>query len=187
MDSRERFLEATAKLVRARGFAATSMGDIVQESGAPKGSLYFHFPEGKDQLVAQALERAGVHTCEIMKAALAAKGSRSGLDAVMELLGADLERSGFTAGCPIGNVAAEAPDAEQTRAVVGAVFGTWEEVVRSALENAGIKKKRAGELATFVLSVVEGALVLAKAKKSLAPLENAKRELARILKAEGAT
>lgn len=187
MDSRQRFLETTAKLVRERGFAATSVGDIVAESGAPKGSLYFHFPKGKDQLVAEALRYAGTTTCTLMQAALqSAKGPQSGLETIMTLLAADLEGSGFSAGCPIGNVAAEAPDAEQVRECVGEVFATWEDVVKASLERAGVKRKRAGELATFVLSVVEGALVLAKAKRSLLPLENAKRELARVLKAEGA-
>ncbi|HEX7666206.1 MAG TPA: TetR/AcrR family transcriptional regulator [Polyangiaceae bacterium] len=179
-------METTAKLVRTRGFAATSMGDIVTESGAPKGSLYFHFPEGKDQLVAEALQHAGTATCSLMQAALAnTKGPRHGLETIMTLLAADLEGSEFTAGCPIGNVAAEAPDAEKTRAVVGDVFVAWEDVVKASLEKAGLKRKRAGELATFVLAVVEGALVLAKAKRSLLPLENAKRELAKVLASEG--
>lgn len=182
--SRARFVETTARLLRERGYSATSMGDVVAESGAPKGSLYFHFPGGKDELVAEAMGSAGADTCALMKMALSAGPARQGLDAIFSFLGGELEGSDFRVGCPIGTVAAEAPDAPRVREKVGEVFETWESVIEARLIQAGVKKKRAAELAIFILSVVEGALVLAKAKKSTLPLETARREIARILRAE---
>ncbi len=160
------------------------MGDVVAESGAPKGSLYFHFPDGKDQLVAEAMGNAGAETCALMKMALASGPARAGLDAIFSFLGSDLEGSDFRVGCPIGTVAAEAPDAPRVRDKVGEVFDAWESVIAARLVQSGVKRKRAAELSTFILSVVEGALVLAKAKKNTAPLETAKREIARILRVE---
>jgi TetR/AcrR family transcriptional repressor of lmrAB and yxaGH operons len=183
-DSRRRFLETTARLLRERGYSATSMGDVVAESGAPKGSLYFHFPNGKDQLVAEAMGNAGAETCALMKMALASGPARVGLDAIFTFLGDELEGSDFRVGCPIGTVAAEAPDAPRVREKVREVFETWESVIAARLVQSGVKKKRAADLSTFILSIVEGALVLAKAKKSVVPLETAKREIARILRAE---
>ena len=50
-DTRIRMIEATALLLRQRGYHGTSLNDILNASGAPRGSLYFHFPGGKDQLV----------------------------------------------------------------------------------------------------------------------------------------
>src|ERR1700690_3670040 len=86
VDSRTRFLETTARLLRERGYSATSMGDVVAASGAPKGSLYFHFPGGKDELVAEAIGASGAETCEAMRLALAGGGTRQGLDAIFSFL-----------------------------------------------------------------------------------------------------
>ena len=58
-DTRTRMLEATARLLRQRGYHGTSLNDILAASGAPRGSLYFHFPGGKDQLVIE-VTRASV-------------------------------------------------------------------------------------------------------------------------------
>ncbi|WP_394850455.1 TetR/AcrR family transcriptional regulator [Pendulispora brunnea] len=185
-DSRRRFLETTARLLRERGFAATGMADVVAESGAPKGSLYFHFPGGKEELFAAAIAHSGEQTCAGMKAALEGnKTTQRGLEAIMAYLAASLEGSDFRAGCPVGTVAAEAPDAPQVREGVARVFTNWHDIVKARLVEAGLKPRRAGELAEFILAVIEGAIVLAKARKSTEPVETAKRELARILRNEG--
>jgi len=185
-DSRRRFLETTARLLRERGFAATGMADVVAESGAPKGSLYFHFPGGKEELFAAAIAHAGGETCDGMKAVLDAnENAQRGLDAIWGFLASELESSDFRAGCPIGTVAAEAPDAPQVRDGVARVFSDWHAVIKARLVRAGLRPRRASELAEFFLAVVEGAIVLAKARKSTAPLENAKREIARVLRHEG--
>ena len=66
--SRDAFLRATARLLRRQGYGATAVSEIVARSGAPKGSLYFHFPDGKEQLAVEAMTRAG----EQLRAAIAA-------------------------------------------------------------------------------------------------------------------
>ncbi len=185
-DSKDRFLDATARLLRERGFAATGISDVVAASGAPKGSLYFLFPGGKEQLVAEALERAGRETCELMKLALASnKRTRAGLHAILDFLAAELEASDYRVGCPLGTVAAEAPEAPQVMDQIGRGISQWHDVVKSHLSKAGAKSRRADELAELFLAIVEGALLLAKARKSTRSLEIAKAEIARILDAEG--
>ena len=57
--SREAFVEATGELLRRQGYAATGLNEIVARSGAPRGSLYFHFPGGKQELALAAMERTG--------------------------------------------------------------------------------------------------------------------------------
>jgi TetR/AcrR family transcriptional repressor of lmrAB and yxaGH operons len=184
-DSRQRFIETTARLLRERGFAATGMADIVAESGAPKGSLYFHFPGGKEELVAAAIAHAGGTMCDAMSAALAsAKTAREGLEMVVGFLSMELAASDFRAGCPVGNIAAEAPDAPVVRDRIADAFAGWHAVVKARLERAGARARRADELASFFLVIVEGAILMAKAQRSLAPLENATREIARVLRNE---
>jgi TetR/AcrR family transcriptional repressor of lmrAB and yxaGH operons len=183
-ESRDRFLVTAARLLRERGFAATSIGDVVAASGAPKGSLYFHFPGGKDELAAEAIAASAAETCAAMRAALAADTLESGLDAVFAYLGSELAASDFRAGCPIGTVAGESPLAPRVRQRVAEAFGSWEEVICERLERGGAKRKSAHELAVFVLSAIEGALLLAKAQRSAAPLDVARREVHRLLRAE---
>ena len=57
-DTRTRMLEKTATLLQHRGYYGTSLSDILEASAAPRGSLYFHFPGGKDQLVLEATRAA---------------------------------------------------------------------------------------------------------------------------------
>jgi TetR/AcrR family transcriptional regulator, lmrAB and yxaGH operons repressor len=184
-ESRRRFITATARLLRERGFHATSMADIVTESGAPKGSLYFLYPGGKDDLVADAVGSAGEEMCVAMRRALASPRTvRQGFDTILSFLAADLSKSDFRVGCPIGTVAAEAPEAPAVRQRLASVFDTWHAAIRERLVVAGLRERRATELATLSLVMIEGAIVLAKAKRSIEPLETVKRELARALGAE---
>jgi TetR/AcrR family transcriptional repressor of lmrAB and yxaGH operons len=185
-DSKDRFLDATARLVRERGYAATGIADVVTASGAPKGSLYFLFPGGKEQLVAESLARAGALTCELMRAALTnSKTAHAGLELIFGALTSELESSDFRVGCPVATVAAEAPDAPLVREEVSRAMTSWHAVIRERLVTAGARPKRADDLAELLLSIVEGALLLAKARKSTRPLEVARREMVKILKTEG--
>lgn len=57
--SRERILQTATRLFHMNGYHATGLNQIIKESGAPKGSLYYHFPDGKEQLASEAIERFG--------------------------------------------------------------------------------------------------------------------------------
>ncbi|MGH7284427.1 MAG: TetR/AcrR family transcriptional regulator [Polyangiaceae bacterium] len=187
-DTRERFLRATARLVRERGVASTGMLDVVAASGAPKGSLYFHFPGGKEQLIAEALQQTGNETCTLMKMALdSSKTAKVGLENIFAFLGSELESSNFTVGCPMGTVAAEAPALPRVRDELRAIVSGWHAVIKSRLIAAGAKPARADDLAELFLSIVEGAIVVAKARRSKRSLEVARKEIARLLKTEGLT
>src|SRR6266567_576085 len=72
-NSREQFIQTTARLLRERGYSATAMGDIVSASGSPKGSLFFHFPGGKEELASLAVADAGRATGDAIRSALAAE------------------------------------------------------------------------------------------------------------------
>ena len=57
-DTSARMIEATARMLQHRGYHGTALSDILEASGAPRGSLYFHFPGGKDQLAIEATRAA---------------------------------------------------------------------------------------------------------------------------------
>ena len=184
-DSRERFIQSTALLLHERGYSATSTGDIVAASGSPKGSLYFHFPGGKEELAALALSHAGKEVCEVIKHSLAPSRSvNQGLKEVFALFIAGLERSEFRAGCPVGTVAAEAPDSRLIAEAVATAFHQWHTLIKERLVQAGLPGHRADELAEFILAAFEGGVLLAKATKGTKPLHTALREILHILQLE---
>jgi TetR/AcrR family transcriptional regulator, lmrAB and yxaGH operons repressor len=184
-DSRERFIQSTALLLHERGYSATSMGDIVSASGSPKGSLYFHFPGGKEELAALALSHAGNEVCEVLNQAFSSsKTMAQGLKAVFALFIEGLEQSEFRAGCPVGTVAAEAPDSKQVAEAVTLALQQWHAIVRNRLVQSGLRTRRADELAEFILAAFEGGVLLAKAAKATMPLETTLREILRLLRLE---
>src|SRR5262245_51084251 len=99
-------LTTTAKLLQRQGYHGTGLNQIVAEAEAPKGSLYFHFPGGKEQLVAEALGVAADYLDRAM--AVNDRGTTlESLDSYIAGMGEYLEKSGFTEGCPIATVALE--------------------------------------------------------------------------------
>src|SRR5277367_4918468 len=103
--SRQAFLDATGTLLRRQGYASTGLSEIVARSGAPKGSLYFHFPGGKEQLALAAMQRASEQLRDAIAAILASSDDLGeALARLLDALAAGLERSGYRDGCPIATV-----------------------------------------------------------------------------------
>jgi TetR/AcrR family transcriptional repressor of lmrAB and yxaGH operons len=177
--SREAFVRAAAGLMRRQGYAATGLKEIVVASGAPRGSLYFHFPGGKEELAAEALTRAGSELERAMRALLAGHEQLGpALAALVDVLAAGLEHSDFADGCPVATVALEtSASSEPVRAAAQAAFAAWLAVIEERMLEAGLAPQRARQRALLVLSAVEGALVLARAQRSTAPLLAVREEL----------
>jgi TetR/AcrR family transcriptional repressor of lmrAB and yxaGH operons len=178
--SRDAFIASTGRLLRRQGYGATGLNEIVRRSGAPRGSLYFHFPGGKEELAAAAMERTG----EELRVAIAAViGSRprasESLSALIDGLGAGLEASGYRDGCPIATVTLEAAGASETvRLAAERVFNSWLAELERGLVADGLDAEQAARRALLVLSAIEGALLLARARRDLAPLQAVRDELA---------
>lgn len=172
-DSRTRMIGATAELLQKQGYAGTGLAEILATSGAPRGSLYFHFPGGKEQLACEALAASGREwITRFTDITNAAKTPADALDGACAMLGDELERSGWEIGCPIATVALEAAHtSEAIQQTCAAHFAELEALVTSQLERAGVPAAVAPVAATFAISAVEGSLLLARAYRSRAPLE----------------
>jgi TetR/AcrR family transcriptional regulator, lmrAB and yxaGH operons repressor len=181
--SRDAFIDATGRLLRRQGYAGTGLNEIVAHSGAPKGSLYFHFPGGKEQLAVAALDREGERLAGAIARMLASSEDLGeALGCLLDSLAAGLERSGYRDGCPIATVALEvAADSEVVWASADAAFASWLRVIGERLLVAGAEPELAGRRALFVLAAIEGALVLARARRDLAPVAAIRRELVELL------
>jgi len=178
--SREAFIKTTGRLLRRQGYSATGLNEIVSRSGAPKGSLYFHFPGGKEELAAVAMERTGEELRGAIAAVIASSPRASeSLSRLIDGLAGGLEASGYRDGCPIATVTLEAAASSETvRLAAERVFASWLGALEDGLEADGLDPAAATRRALFVLSAIEGALLLARARSDLAPLRAVRDELA---------
>jgi len=170
--TRAKLVNATAELLARQGYHATGLAQIIDESGAPRGSLYFYFPGGKEELACAALEAAGAEWRERIEAIIAAASDLG--DAVVAACSAladAMVASDYAFGCPIATVALEA--ATTSPAVFDAVnahYAGWRLAIAARLESIGVAAVAARELATFVIAAIEGALLLAKVSRDVHPL-----------------
>ncbi|URN02018.1 TetR/AcrR family transcriptional regulator [Actinomadura madurae] len=186
-DTRTRLLEAGAQLFREQGYAGTGLKQITAAGEAPWGSLYHFFPGGKEQLGAEAVRHSGDRYLRLFDLVFE-RTEQDVVESVRDFfqLSVDaLQESDWADGCPIATVALEtASTSEPLRHACAEVFASWEASVAGRLRGAGIAERRAGDLATYVLSAFEGALVLSRAAHDVRPLKVTAEVVAGTLRAE---
>jgi AcrR family transcriptional regulator len=179
---RERMVASAALLIRERGARATAISDVLEHSGAPRGSAYHYFPGGRTQLLCEAVDYAGEHVAAVITGA--DDGLRL-LDTLIDKYRRQLLDSDFRAGCPIVAVSVEAGERQDTeRAVIeraAAVFDRWSDLIAARFIADGIAPERARELAILATSSLEGAIVLARVRRDLMPLDVVHRQLRDLL------
>ncbi|WP_457254425.1 TetR/AcrR family transcriptional regulator [Pedococcus sp. P5_B7] len=168
--ARERMVDSAVVLLAKNGYQATSFSSVLDHSGAPRGSIYHHFPDGKDQLVAAAVELAGARAVAVLDS-LDGLPSAEVVDGFMLLWRSVLKRSDFGAGCSVlaVTVSGESPELLDGAA---AVFAAWGSRLTELLEHGGVPAKDAAGLSTMVMAASEGAVVLARAARSFEPLDS---------------
>lgn len=166
-------LETAAELLRRRGYHGTGLNDVLEESGAPRGSLYFHFPGGKQELAVAAVDASGRAIGRGIDYLLESTDDvGEGIARVVEFVAADLRDSGWERGCPVGTVAMDATlTSEPVRAVCSEILGEWVSSVERRLVASGWAAGEAREQALLVVSAIEGALLMARARRDTEPLE----------------
>ncbi|MFF4124530.1 TetR family transcriptional regulator [Microbispora rosea] len=178
-DTRERVLRTAAGLFQRQGYNATGLNQVLAESRAPKGSLYFHFPDGKEQLAAEAVAVAGGELGERIAAAVAAApGPAEAVARIGDLLAHNLEESGFQEGCPVATVALEAAgDSEPIRSACDEAYASWLGGLADYLHGHGVDEAEAEALADLVLSSLQGALLLARVRRDTAVIHSVARRI----------
>jgi AcrR family transcriptional regulator len=178
---------SAALLIRERGAQPTAIADVLEHSGAPRGSAYHYFPGGRTQLLCEAVDYAGEYV-----AARIAKAT-SGLEVLDRLVAhyrKQLLNTNYRAGCPVVAVAVEAGDPakqEQATPVIdkaAAVFARWMNLIAERLVADGVSAARADELAMLSTTAIEGAIVVARASHDLKPLDLVHGQLRDLVQAE---
>jgi TetR/AcrR family transcriptional repressor of lmrAB and yxaGH operons len=184
-DTRTRMIATTARLLQHRGYHGAALSDILAESGAPRGSLYFHFPGGKDQLVIEATRAAADEATQALRAALAqAKAPAQGVRAYAEAAAQIMQETDYTFGCPVAPVILDATAGlSELAELCRQTFEDWLGLLRASFIAAGISSRRARALAVFVVSAIEGALVMARGYRDCGPLTTIAIELETVVAA----
>lgn len=181
-DTRERLVEAARELFYIRGYEATSVSEILEKANVNSGSLYYFF-SGKEELLLAVLERykGMLWPMVIEPAFVRAKDPIDRIFAILEGYRQGLLYTVFTGGCPIGNLALEVGDHHpQAREKVSENFSGWCKWIARCLEEArdrlpaGLDRAK---LAQFVLTVMEGAVMQARAHGSIAPFDASVEQL----------
>jgi len=177
--TQRRLIQSMAKLLRTRGYAATGVSAIVAESGVPKGSLYHHFPGGKAELAAVSVRFAGdrIITTVTRIADRAADPVRAVRDYCDHHI-TQLRASAFRKGSPLATVALEAAaDVDAVHEACASAFDDVVDVFTDRFERAGLGAEAAADTALFTVASIEGALVLAKARRDTRPVEVVREQL----------
>jgi TetR/AcrR family transcriptional repressor of lmrAB and yxaGH operons len=184
-DTRTRMLETTARLLQHRGYHGTALSDILEASGAPRGSLYFHFPSGKDQLVVEATRLAVEQTSHFLRETLAtASDPAEAVRRFFEAAAALLVETDYSFGCPVAPVILDAPDTlPELQEICRQAFEEWIGLFRGRFESAGIPPARAASLALLVEAAMEGLLLIARAWRDTGALRDVAAELAALVAA----
>ena len=183
MDTRERMVEATARLLARQGYHATGVAQVLAESEAPRGSLYFHFPQGKEQMASAAIGQLGVQLEGVLRGKLDAKPDvKAGLQSIARMFARQLEATDFQLGCPVATTALEAAtESPQLAAACAQVFERWTDLLAGRLRQERPRIASPERVARTVLALIEGALILARARRSTEPLRDAEQAIGVLL------
>ncbi len=180
---RQTMVWAAAKLFRRQGYSGTGLRDILAASGAARGSLYHHFPGGKEEIGAAAVTAAGSLVTETFQELANLSDSPADfLRRYTDLLVRWLEASKFRDGCPITTTLLETtPGSAAITAAGRAVFDDWSGVMEMLLARHGWPAERIAPTATAIIAGLEGALMLARVRGSSQPIRDTAEALCALL------
>jgi TetR/AcrR family transcriptional repressor of lmrAB and yxaGH operons len=160
---------SAVNLLARHGLQATSFSEVLEHSGAPRGSVYHHFPRGKDQMIGSALDAAGDRAISLLDQKAGAPGEEIATW-FLHIWREVLIRGRFEAGCAVLAVAVAA-DSPELLGQTARVFRTWRRRLAELLEQGGLRAVDAQRFAAVLVASSEGAVVLARAELSLEPFD----------------
>ncbi len=180
-DSRTKMIESAAALIGTRGVNAASFSNVLEASGAPRGSIYHHFPEGKAQLAAEAVKWTSARVLAFQRA-YDGTTPEGVMDRFIGMWRRVVETSHGQSGCVVAGVAIDsvANDTMLLELVRG-TFREWVALLTEQFTATGLAPARAAAVALATVAGMEGSLILCRAEGGTAPLETMAGELRRLL------
>jgi TetR/AcrR family transcriptional repressor of lmrAB and yxaGH operons len=157
-------VEIGAQLMRRKGYLTTSLVEIVEAGGLPRGSIYHHFPEGKPQLAAEAIQYASAEVAgDMLDVAARASSAAEAIAIYVRMLAERLERSDFADGCWYATMAMEVVGTVPALAdALSSEFQRWQASLTQAFRAWGVASDRAEACAALVIAAVEGGILRAR-------------------------
>jgi TetR/AcrR family transcriptional repressor of lmrAB and yxaGH operons len=173
--TKARLAESMLELIQTSGYSGTGLNAVIDHAAAPKGSVYFHFPDGKEGLGVAAVDLAAKQFESLIAEAAASAGSpAAAARAVIEALATIVGESDYRLGCPVSVVTLEmGAESERLRQACASAFESWIAPTAALLETGGVEPAQARTLATVVVSTIEGAVIVSRATRSTQPLHAA--------------
>jgi TetR/AcrR family transcriptional repressor of lmrAB and yxaGH operons len=181
--TRTKMLASAAEVMRERGASGVTIDAVLARSGAPRGSVYYHFPDGRTQILTEALRYSGdAITATIDGAAI--HGSRQMLREFIELWEGLLTDGDFHAGCPVVAAAISSDESDfQLTSEAGVILGRWCSALTRAFVNDGFDDEDAASLAVTSIAALEGAILLSRSTRCVRPLSQVGEQLEFLIKA----
>lgn len=175
-ETRQRMLDSALALLRERGANGVTLDAVLAHSGAPRGSIYHHFPGGRDRLVVEAAALGGNLVADIVENAVDPHGALAALVAFWKDL---LHDSDFRGGCPIVALAVDGPDRiPEATQLTHDTFARVTTALTGLLRESGAAEEQATGLANVAVAALEGAVILCRVQRSTQPLDDVAAHLA---------
>ncbi len=176
-ESRANMVRSAASLISEHGVNATSFSEVLADSGAPRGSIYHHFPDGKKQLAEEAMALTSERVLAYLRAGTGTTPLEV-LDHFLSMWRAVVVSSKATRGCAIAGVAVDSPDdAADLMTNARDIFRSWASLLAEQLGSVGVAPADALDLARTSLATMEGALILCRVEGNVEPLDVAAKLL----------
>lgn len=187
--TRDHIIETTCTLLEAQGYHATGLNQIIAESGSPKGSLYYYFPEGKEELTEAAIARSGRIVERNIRSGLSrANDPAEAIASFVHTIAQGVETSQFSVGGPITTVALETVNSsERLNLACREAYGWILAAFNEKLIEGGFSSERAASLATLIVSSIEGGIILSRTNHSGDALRRIAEELRNFLRVASKT
>ncbi len=171
------------RMLQTKGYAASGLIELVADSHTPKGSIYHHFPGGKEELAAAAIRASGAEAAAATASALASTRSpAAGVRLILDWLSNQLTTSNYRYGCPIATTTLEiASQSDVVQEACAEAYTAWHKAIADRLIADGRKRRPAEDAATLVLAAIEGALILSRAQRSVRPMKVLSNNVATLL------
>lgn len=186
-EARERIIQTAAYLFQLQGYHATGLNQIIKESGSPRGSVYYHFPNGKEELAIEAVKYTGEYIEKQIKESMAK--SLDPVEAIQHFISVTANQFNdpkHIEGIPVGLLASEtALISEPLRCTCVEVFKTWADIFADKLMQHGYEKDEAEELGMTINSMIEGGVMFSLAHKDKEPLLLISNQIPYILRKKG--
>jgi TetR/AcrR family transcriptional regulator, lmrAB and yxaGH operons repressor len=183
--TKQLMIRAAADLMQRRGYVGTGVADILAKAGAPRGSLYHHFPGGKREIAIEAARFSGrVFERDLDRIAAESTSTNDYLEALCKLSKRDLLATDFDASCPIAATALDVPhDEHEILQACASAFDLWSKSVTIGLHRAGLDIAIASKLGPFFVTTLLGAVMSARASRDIQIIDDSFEQLLLLINA----